>query len=201
MNAVPPECPMRKEELRARIRGGRLALTPDWVRSASRAIAERVRALPSFQRAATVCGYAARADEAQTDAILQAAWAAGKRVAIPAWSETEHEYWPAWLTATDPTVAGRFRIDEPVHVRWVEGERLEVVLVPGLAFDAGGRRLGHGKGYYDRMLVSPVLASAFKVGLAFGFQIATEVPVCAGDIPVDVVVTETTQYVAQGRAR
>jgi 5-formyltetrahydrofolate cyclo-ligase len=201
MSRALSECQRQKAQWRTQIRTRRRALTQAWVDSASSAIAARVLALPEFRQIGTLCGYTARADEVQTDAILCAAWAAGKRVGVPAWSEAEQAYRPAWLTAADRMIIGRFGIGEPANARWVEEPRLDLVLVPGLAFDADGRRLGHGKGYYDRMLVRPVLASAFKVGLAFEFQIMAKVPVSVCDIPVDIVITEMTQYVAQTRRR
>ena len=65
-----------------------------------------------------------------------------------------------------------------------------MVLIPGLAFDAKGNRLGRGKGYYDRFLADPRMQLALKVGVAWNFQVVSEVPVSAHDIPMDWIVTE-----------
>jgi len=86
---------------------------------------------------------------------------------------------------------GRFGIREPLVVSGTEGIRkgFDLVVVPGLAFDAAGRRLGQGHGYYDRFLFG-LGGTAVTVGLAFSWQLVPEVPVDAWDVPVDAVVTE-----------
>ncbi len=86
---------------------------------------------------------------------------------------------------------GRFGIREPVAPPGRKGIRggLDLVVVPGLAFDAAGRRLGQGHGYYDRFLLG-LGGKGVTVGLAFSWQMVPEVPVEAWDVPVDVVITE-----------
>lgn len=87
--------------------------------------------------------------------------------------------------------AGRFGIPEPDVPPGTEEVRagFDLVLVPGLAFDVGGRRLGRGHGYYDRFL-SGLRPGTVTVGLAYARQVVPEVPVDPWDVPVDVVVTE-----------
>ncbi len=91
----------------------------------------------------------------------------------------------------DGWVLGRFGIREPVVLPGREGIRggFDLIVVPGLAFDASGRRLGQGHGYYDRFLHG-LGGKGVKVGLAFSWQLVPEVPVEAWDVPVDAVVTE-----------
>lgn len=91
----------------------------------------------------------------------------------------------------DGWVRGRFGIREPVVPSGSSGLRdgFDLVVVPGLAFDALGRRLGQGHGYYDRFL-SGLAEGTVRIGLAYGWQLVPEVPVEPWDVPVDVVVTD-----------
>lgn len=91
----------------------------------------------------------------------------------------------------DGWVPGRFGIREPQAAPGDEGARggFDLVVVPGLAFDPRGRRLGQGYGYYDRFLAA-LDGTALTVGLAYSWQLVPEVPVDAWDVPVDAVVTE-----------
>ncbi len=90
----------------------------------------------------------------------------------------------------DGWIAGRFGVPEPA-VNGAPGVRagFDIVVVPGLAYDRCGRRLGQGHGYYDRFIAG-LEGSALTVGLAFGWQIVPEVPMDSWDVPVDAVVTD-----------
>ena len=134
--------------------------------------------------------YAAMRGEVGTDEIRTRCLAAGEWLYYPRMSEDgslffyRHEENDGWER-------GRFGIREPRVVPGREGIRVgfDLVVVPGLAFDAGGRRLGRGHGYYDRFLCG-LGGTAVTVGLAFSWQLIPEVPVDAWDVPVDAVVTE-----------
>ncbi|MEM6960538.1 MAG: 5-formyltetrahydrofolate cyclo-ligase [Myxococcota bacterium] len=84
--------------------------------------------------------------------------------------------------------SGAFGIEEPSpHTPQIDVSTLDVLLVPGLAFDEAGHRIGWGKGYYDRLLSKPL--RAFTVGVSFDFQLVAEVPTLPSDMPVDAIVT------------
>jgi 5-formyltetrahydrofolate cyclo-ligase len=134
--------------------------------------------------------YSAVRGEVGTDRIRERCLAAGAWLYYPRISEDGH------LTffrheRDDGWVRGRFGIREPRFVPGEEGVRkgFNLVVVPGLAFDTAGRRLGRGHGYYDRLL-SALGGTAVTVGLAFSWQLVPEVPVDAWDVPVNVVITE-----------
>lgn len=97
---------------------------------------------------------------------------------------------------------GKFGVREPIVPAHVPGYRFgfDMVLVPGMAFDPGGRRLGKGHGCYDRFLAG-LAGSAVTVGLAFSWQLVPEVPVAGWDVPVDVVVTDEGVLRAASGAR
>lgn len=135
--------------------------------------------------------YAAVRGEVGTDMIRERCLAAGALLHYPRMADDgrltffRHEENDGWEH-------GRFGIREPIVLPGREGIRggFDVVIVPGLAFDAAGRRLGQGHGYYDRFLAG-LGGKGVAVGLAFSWQIIPEVPVDAWDIPVDAVVTES----------
>ncbi|KRT72567.1 MAG: 5-formyltetrahydrofolate cyclo-ligase, 5-formyltetrahydrofolate cyclo-ligase [Deltaproteobacteria bacterium CSP1-8] len=134
--------------------------------------------------------YSAVRGEVGTDRIREQCLAAGVWLYYPRMCEDgnltffRHEENDGWER-------GRFGIREPQMGPGREGIRkgFDLVVVPGLAFDAAGRRLGQGHGYYDRFL-SGLDGTAVTVGLAFSWQLVPEVPVDAWDVPVDAVVTE-----------
>ena len=182
-----------KAALRKVLHAEREALEPERVQAESAWITERVTALPEFRQAETVLGYLAKPHEAQTARMLEAAWRAGKRVAVPA-ARIDGEYMPAWLTPGDTVKATRFGVPEPVTPVWAKPDRFDLVIVPGVAFAASGARLGHGKGFYDRMLARLGRRAACKVGVCFGFQLAPDLPVEEYDVNMDIVVAGDQVY-------
>ena len=171
---VNPKTTARREAQRHQAK-----LHPDWVRRASLTVRNHVLGRPEWTAARTVAAYLALVREAQTADLIEAAYAAGKRVCVPAWRADQQGYAFAWLTRDAALKPGRLGILEPTHLDW---------LVPVVAFDAHGRRLGHGGGHFDRLLSR---CPAVKIGLAFEVQRLAAVPVEAHDIGLDLVVTET----------
>ena len=184
---------LTKDSIRSVMRKRRAGLQADWVVAQSRAIMARVIVLPEFQRAQVVLGYLALPGEVAVDGSLAAAWKAGKRVAVPA-ARDDGEYMPAWLTPNESLTHGGFQVRQPVTPFWAKPEGYGLVVVPGMAFTANGDRLGHGKGFYDRMLARLGAKVACKVGVCFSFQLAPEWPVNETDVGMNVVVTEDQVY-------
>ncbi len=175
------------------MRKRRASLEAGWVLAQSRAITARVVVLPEFQRAEVVFGYMSLAGEVNVDGILAAAWKAGKRVAVPAVRD-DGEYMPAWVTPNESLTQGGFNVRQPVTPFWAKPDSFGMVVVPGVAFAADGARLGHGKGYYDRMLARLGTKVHCKAGVCFSFQLAPELPVTDTDVGMNVVVTEDQTY-------
>lgn len=142
--------------------------------------------------------YTALPGEVDTERIREAYLAAGVSLFYPrAEGDGELRFYPH--RRGDGWVRGRFGIPEPLPGPGVEGirEGFDLIVVPGVAFDASGRRLGQGLGYYDRFLSGPG-GRAKAVGLAYSWQIVPEVPVDPWDVPVDAVVTEKGVLEAAG---
>lgn len=134
----------------------------------------KILGMPSWQDAGTVLLYSALADEADTTLLLEEAEKAGKHILLPVVVEENLEL--REYTGPDNMQPGAYGIMEPTgdlfpHERFGE---IDFVLVPGMAFDYQGNRLGRGKGYYDRLL--PQIQHAHFVGLCFPFQRVTYVP-------------------------
>lgn len=134
--------------------------------------------------------YMAIRGEAGTDFIRKTYLDAGVRPYFPRVMEDGHLcFYPD--CGRDGWVRGKYGLLEPRVQPGVEGARsgFDLVVVPGVAFDRMGRRLGRGSGYYDRFLAG-LAGKATTVGLAFSWRIVPEVPVDAWDVPVDAVATE-----------
>ena len=156
-------------------------------RAMSASIAERVLAMEEFRDARTVMAFWSFGSEVDTRPLLERLEAAGKRVALP--RIDDRELVPVTYAAGDPLSATSFGAMEPVSGVRVAPSDLDVVVVPGVAFDRDGGRVGYGAGFYDRLLGS-VRDDAFAVAVAFGMQVVDRVPTGGTDRRVDAVVTE-----------
>jgi 5-formyltetrahydrofolate cyclo-ligase len=175
-----------RREMKARRAGS------DPAAAASAAAQARLCAMPEFARARRVACYLAAPGEVGTDAILRACFENGKEVAVPARRGAPADYGLCRLAPDVPLRAGALGIAEPARPDWVNAADMDVIVVPGVAFDAAGRRLGHGLGCYDRLLADA--GRAFKAGLAFEWQVVPAVPAGGHDVAMDAVVTERTIY-------
>lgn len=177
-----------KELLRAQIRRRRRQIDLNWRGLASAAIVSNLETLPVFQRAQIIQTYVALRHEVDTHELIRRLLQNGKQVVAPK-VDSVNELQQYFIKDFFELQAGAFGILEPPadSNRLAPVEQFDLVLVPGLAFDRTGRRLGAGKGYYDRFL-APVTAP--KIALAFAFQIVDKIPIAAHDQQVDVIVTE-----------
>ena len=180
-----------KRALRQRVLAARNALSDAERAAASQAIAERFGRRADFAAARTLLVTLPFRNEWDTRALVRAALVAGKTVAAPRVDDAKRmlELYAIADLERDvvPSPQG---IPEPArHCLPVARERIDFVVVPGLAFDAAGNRLGYGGGFYDRLL--PLLPGAARVAGAFDLQIVPRVPVGPNDIPIDAVVTES----------
>lgn len=183
-----------KESIRTKIRARRAALTALQIRQASVLIQGAVMKLPEWSAARRVCVYLAVPAEAQTRKLLAACRQTDKQVLVPAYRKKARRYDLARLRPGDLVKAGHWSVPEPVRPHWAKPARVDLVVIPGLAFDRIGGRIGHGGGYYDRILAGMAMQKAFKVGLALECQMVDRVPMNARDIRMDAVVTERAVY-------
>lgn len=178
---------MQKPEIRTWVRGLKSACTAEELGARSLSACARILADGLWRAAGTVLLYHALPDEVDTGTLLANARLTGKRVLLPRVVEDELElriYAPGALSR------GAFGIMEPTGELFPPSRyaEIDVAVVPGMAFDCHGARLGRGKGYYDRLL--PLLPNAYRVGLCYSFQLLDSLPVEAHDIPMNEVVTD-----------
>jgi 5-formyltetrahydrofolate cyclo-ligase len=180
-----------KRELRERVLTAREALDERWRAQASQAIAAGVTGLDGFAKAEALLLTLPFRSEWNAMLVVERALAAGKIVAVPRVEPAERMLRAYRIADAGRDIEPGYRgIPEPrVGCPAIALDRIDWVLVPGVAFDTAGRRLGYGGGYYDRLLpfVSPTAA---RVAGAFDMQIVDAVPTAAHDLGVDVVVTE-----------
>ena len=173
----------------------------------SRAICGQLAALPTYAEARTVMFYVDFDDEVRTRHFFPVAWQQGKRVVVPycvpgpptargadriglfslkRFNELATGTWGI----LEPKLALRNREDRKVDAR-----QLDLIVVPGVAFDRTGGRIGYGKGYYDRLLAQ-VRSDATLVALAFECQLFATVPMQPHDVTMHKIITEKTVYEA-----
>ena len=170
----------------------------------SNQIVARFMALPEYAAATTVLFYVDAGSEVRTRNSLPDALAGGKRIVVPYCIVETNELELFLLEDMSELVEGAYKILEPkaelreLPNKKVQPEQLDLVMVPGTAFDPKGGRMGQGKGYYDRLLAR-VRPDAPLVAIAFDCQIFDEIPVSAHDVFMDKVLTESREIAGIGR--
>jgi len=186
-----------KRALRERVVRSRAALGPEERAAAAASCARIVDALPAWQAARTVALYAPIGAEMDTAELARRAAAAGKRVAWPLVRPGEAVLAFAACAPGDLVPGPLGTRQPPASSPPVPLADVDLVVVPGVAFDGQGRRLGRGRGHYDATLAA-LPAGTPRVGLAFELQVVATVPSEGHDAPVDAVATER-RLLAGGR--
>ncbi|MBS0261172.1 MAG: 5-formyltetrahydrofolate cyclo-ligase [Planctomycetes bacterium] len=169
----------------------------------SRVICEKFVGLPEYQSAKTVMFYVDVRTEVRTRDYLATALTHGKKIVVP-WCNDQGELELFWLQSMEDLSIGMYKILEPKaelrHLpdRQVPVQELDLIMVPGVAFTREGARMGHGKGYYDKLL-EHARADAPLVALAFECQFFPEIPTQSHDVFMDKVISETAIYTGKGR--
>jgi 5-formyltetrahydrofolate cyclo-ligase len=185
-----------KEALRKRYAALRRALSGEARAERAQRACQLLLAHESFVRARSVLAYAALRFELDPALAVARAHALGKLVALPRVDAESGELRLHAYTPGDELVESGFGVREPrATAPSVALDEIDLVLVPGLAFDARGYRLGYGKGFYDRLL--PSLTHAVRIGLAFELSLLAEVPNAEHDVPVDTLVTDKRVLLAE----
>lgn len=177
----------QKKEIRRQIKAQKAELDAQRKQAMSRQIAEAVERMPEFAGAQTIIAYWALPDEVDlNDAIVR--WASSRAVYLPVMVGRSLEFRQFTEVAGLNSDNG-FGVGEPTGGRLLPtGCHVDLMLVPGIAFTAGGARLGRGRGFYDRIMQR--FASTFKCGIAFPFQIVGSLPCEPHDMTVDRVVCQ-----------
>ena len=174
---------MEKSEIRREIREQKRRLTPAQIEKASAALAEQLCSHPLYLAARSVYGYLSYNQEVRTVPMLEQALRDGKKVAVPKCYGDEMKF--IYLDDLTKVAKGYAGIPEPIADEPVAHDETALVLMPGLAFDPQGHRIGYGGGFYDKFLSRepnhPTLA------LCYDFQMLPHLDTEEHDIPVDTV--------------
>lgn len=186
-----------KAALREQAKEARSLLSPAEVATYSASIEEKLLGiLDGFE---TVMVYASKTPEAETEGLIAALDRRGVRVVVPIIERETCSLRLSYLPDPGVLVPSTFDVPEPIgHELPARPEDVEVVVIPMLAFDAEGNRLGYGAGYYDRFLCR--YPHPKKIGIAFSCQQAQSIPADENDVKMDCIVTEKGIIRHSGRA-
>ena len=177
---------MDKKALRREIGEKKRAMTIEQIELASQRLAQKLFATEAYQKAQSIYGYLSYNQEVRTEGILRQAFMDGKRVAVPKVFGDEMKF--LWIESLSMIAPGYYNIPEPIADGPVANDELALILMPGLAFDPKGHRLGYGGGFYDRYLAEH--HDHKLVALCYDFQMFDHLETEAHDIPVDLVIAD-----------
>jgi 5-formyltetrahydrofolate cyclo-ligase len=188
---MSPLIEKRKSDLRSAMRQAMGKKSAEMRETDSTRLCAKLKEQPFFQNAGSILFFASLPEE-EPDLwpLLNETLAANKMVALPCFDADNQKYHPRRVQDIHVEIlSGQFGIREPAPTCIVLPlDDLDLVLVPGVAFDRHGHRLGRGKGFYDRMLQN---FKGKKIGIAFDEQIVEEIPVENNDVKMDYVLTPT----------
>lgn len=173
---------IEKKELRANIKALKKQHTKEQLLEQSVAILSKLENDDDFKKAHIVMIYSALPDEVQTQAFLEK-WRHRKKIILP--TVVGDDIIPVELAEDTGFAVGDFNILEPQNEPYTGG--YDLIVVPGVAFDRNGNRIGRGRGYYDRFLCKHL--NVRRIGICFDFQLVDEVPTEPNDIRMDRVIS------------
>lgn len=179
---------LTKTKLRQEIRNIKRHFSQENLGEMSLDILSKLQRHPYLQTAQILMLYYSLPDEVNTHEFIDELLSQGKRVWLPKVIDNEKMEVREYRGKNDLR-EGMFHIMEPIGrtISETEYRQLDLVVIPGIAFDSQGHRLGRGKGYYDRFL-SQIPSDVYKIGVCFDFQIVENVPVDDNDISMDEVI-------------
>lgn len=178
---------MNKDDIRRRVKARKSLLTEKERSDSARNVFDQLEKLAAFALSNRILIYNSLPDELSTRDFIQR-WIGSKEFFLPRVNGIDLDILPY---DSQRMHIGAFRIEEPTGTDITDPELLEMIIVPAVAYDRNGNRVGRGKGYYDRLLKR---TKALRVGVAYDFQLVDEIDCEPHDIPVDIVITETTIY-------
>ncbi len=185
-----------KQQLRQHYKQIRKQLSAEEVQNHSSRIAEQLFASPFWQQSKTIMLYLSFQNEVATEVIYQRGWQEGKTMLLPICAPSGGLMEMSVLLSLDSLVPNRYGIGElPEHLQNIAApEEIDLCIIPGIAFDKKGNRLGFGAGYYDRYLPR-VNQKAKRIALAYECQLYDgTLPTDAYDLPMQYILTEKKMY-------
>lgn len=178
---------MKKDKARSRAKLQKEMLTAAERNSAAANVFEQLEHLAAFLMSEHILMYHSLPDEIDTHIFIDK-WHQLKKFFLPRVNGINLDILPYNRSTLKH---GAFHIEEPQGDDIVSADIIDLIVVPGMAFDASGNRVGRGRGYYDRLLSS---SKAIKIGVAYDCQLVDEIETEPHDIPVDILITEKRTY-------
>ncbi len=179
---------MDKDSIRRRVKARKSLLEEDERMAAAERVFQRLESLAAFAMSGNILIYNSLPDELHTRSFISR-WQDSKRFFLPRVNGIDLDILPYDRTRMH---VGAFRIEEPTGSDTVDPQEMELIIVPAVAYDRNGNRIGRGKGYYDRLLSR---TKALRIGVAYDFQLVDDIEAEPHDIPVDIVITESATYI------
>lgn len=174
---------MEKNEIRRKIKAMRNMLLEHERQQAADEVFARLEETAAFMMADRILMYHSLPDELSTHSFLKK-WSGRKHFYLPRVNGVNLEILPYEETRLE---LGAFMIEEPTGTDTVSPDEIELIIVPAVAYDRRGNRLGRGRGYYDRLLAE---SRATKIGVGYDFQLLDSLPTEPHDIGMDIIVTQ-----------
>lgn len=179
---------LNKNIIREEIRRKREKLSIDVIREKSNIIANKLISLDMIKESSCIMTYISIKNEVDTSIIISKLKNMGKNIVIPYFINNQ-EIGASLINDIDnDLVIGNYNTFVPKSI--IKIDNIDVVIVPGVAFDYNGNRIGFGGGYYDRFLSKPINRKAFKIGICYDFQLVDNISNEKHDISIDFLVTE-----------
>jgi 5-formyltetrahydrofolate cyclo-ligase len=180
-----------KNQLRQAMKARFAAITPEEYLSYNSVIEQRFFELPIVKNSNKIMIYYSINQEVETVSLINLLLTMGKTVALPACTPDKNLR-TGIIHDMAELIPGIFGLSEPGPTTLeIKPCDLDLIVVPGVAFDKKGFRLGHGVGYYDRFLA---VTNTFKLGLAYDFQLVDELPIDPHDIAIDAILTPSEYW-------
>ena len=179
-----------KKDIRSTILKKRSSMPRSEVQKKSKLIKEQIFQMQEFREAKTILFYVSYDNEVDTHEMIKESLGMKKQVVVPKTDMNNRTIICSSLTKWNDLLSGAYNILEPRQecVNEVSIESIDLIMIPGVAFDCQGNRIGHGMGYYDRLLQKKM--SAHCLGLAFELQIVESISTEKYDVKVEKIVTE-----------
>lgn len=179
-----------KQELRKKLLSQRDALNKEFISTQSDNMAKQLYAWPYYQKAKMIMLFLSMKQEPQMMKIIEHAWLQGKTVCVPSMRQQFGVMDAAIIHNMNDLVCGRFNLLEPnpSNLEVIDPKTIDVIIVPGVAYDQSGNRLGMGAGYYDRFI--PQAPQAILIGAIWSSQIVENIPCASYDKPVHYLLYE-----------
>ncbi len=179
---------MEKSDIRRKIKAMRSMMLDMEKAQAAEEVFARLENTAAFMLAEKILMYHSLPDELPTHRFLDK-WKEKKRFFLPRVNGVNLDILPYDESRLE---LGSFHIEEPIGNDIVDADDIELIVVPAVAYDRRGNRLGRGKGFYDRLLAT---TQATKIGVGYEFQLVDEIPAEKHDVPMDMVITQNTTVV------